>query len=650
MCGIFGIVGHGTFAPEALHRCFRHRGPDSEGLWEAPGVVLGHNRLAILDLSSNGAQPMRSSSGRYVVTYNGEIYNFAEIREELLKLHGCAFRGTSDTEVLLAAIEQWELDGALQRIDGIFAFGVWDSRENELLLARDRFGVKPLAFGYANGIFWFASDTRFVRALAETPVSRLSPEGLELFLRYGYVPAPYSIYPDTWKLEAGCVARFTKSSCTRRRTYDELRDEGAIRRYWRPDPAGVPLRIDAGEATDELARLLSGAVRSQMVSDVPLGAFLSGGIDSSTIVALMARHATGPVRTFAVGFDDPKYDESGFARGVARHLGVDHHEICCTAERARELIPQLGAVYDEPFGDSSQLPMLLVSRLAREHVTVALSGDGGDELFGGYQRYRWFRSFDRLRSLLPRAARHLAARSIRAVGAKRWQRLSEWNTWLVPRAVPADAAGTSAMTVATLLELRERGKLYELLMNQWPRMLPESALPRDPLSSRRSAVFEGGGSLHARMTRWDMEVYLSDDILTKVDRASMWWGLEARVPFLDRKVVEFVLALPDAVRFAPGSSKSLLRNVLFEMVPRELVDREKQGFNVPIDRWLKGPLREWAESLVPIAGSLLGEQLEGIDIGAQWRAFAQGSGRWNPGLWSALMLASWWENARSQRE
>lgn len=630
-------------SPSRMLQLLRHRGPDSDGVWQSSGVTIGHTRLAILDLSPQGHQPMLSADGRFVLSFNGELYNFREVRNELQRSFNCVFKSSGDTEVLLHALQCWGPQKTLDRIEGIFAFGLWDIHEQRLLLARDRFGIKPLVFGWADGDFFFASDLRVVKELASKKL-RICPDGIRAYLRYGYIPAPFTALQSCYKLPAASSASFDREVLRTPKPYADLLEGEKIVRYWRYD--SVPSRPHIGfeEAQLELEKKLKSSVASQMISDVPLGAFLSGGVDSSLVVSLMTELAPQRIKTFSIGFAESRYNEGPFAAAVARHLGTEHHELTCDGVKAAEVVPQLAAVYDEPFGDSSQIPTLLVSRLAREFVTVVLSGDGGDELFGGYPRYRWAKSFNLLQRLCPSLLRGTAAAAIESIGVRRWQKLFELFPGLVPRAIPIEAAGFSAISAARLLTLNQLSPVYDFLLCLWPRLGMPGSLEVPELRRRLTDVLDREDrDLYDRMTDWDLSVYLCDDILTKVDRASMWFGLEARVPLLSREVVELVSSLPPTIRYSGNPPKRLLRTILDKRVPAKLIDRPKQGFGAPVEVWLKGPLRDWAESMMPRALELFSVYLPEVPLREMWGSYQADKAPWVPAIWSALMLAAWSE-------
>jgi asparagine synthase (glutamine-hydrolysing) len=623
MCGIAGVLKFGGAGTETLQadalamgEALRHRGPDGAGSWvdAAPGIALVHRRLAVLELSELGAQPMESRCGRYVITFNGEIYNFRSLRTELAN-SGHHFRGGSDTEVLLAAVSEWGLERALGRVVGMFAFAVWDRVERKLRLATDRAGEKPLYYGYLGRTFAFGSELSALEALPGG-AGDIDRNALALYLKFGHVPAPCSIYSQVRKLMPGHVL-----------TVDAAGETAGPAPYWNCGSLERAPEIREGEAIDELERLLDDAVKLQTMADVPVGAFLSGGVDSSAVVALMRRHVRR-VRTFTIGFAEPRFDEAGHARAVAQYLGTDHTELRVTARDAMAVIPKLPQLYAEPFADASQIPTFLVSQLARREVTVALSGDGADELFGGYSRYLWTRSFWRAMRGLPRSARRTLAWALERIPAP---------------AVEFPLNAHRLKRIADLISSGGPASLYLKLLSSWS----------DPL-----AVVEGATEVQigfdepapndiAGLTRWmmrfDFAAYLPNDILVKLDRASMGVGLEARAPFLDHRIIEFANRLPLDVKFRNGQGKWLLRQVLDRHVPRRLVDRPKAGFAVPLDRWIRGPLREWAEELLSERSLRAHGYFRVAPIRLKWREHLAGSRNWISPLWTVLAFQAWHE-------
>ncbi len=657
MCGVAGWVQPGGFvdrsdAPCILRRmadAITHRGPDDAGEWLdlAAGLALAHRRLSILDLSPAGHQPMLSAEGRYVLVFNGEIYNHLELRARLER-EGAApmWRGHSDTETLLACLSAWGVEPTLQAAVGMFALALWDRRERVLHLARDRMGEKPIYYGWVGGAFVFASE---LKALREFPgfAGSVDRDALALYLRYNYVPAPYSIYAGIYKLEPGCRLRVgpgaAAPSCV---PSAPLEGEGfALRRWWSLGEVAVAgqreLFSDADGALEHVESRLSDAIGLQSIADVPLGAFLSGGIDSSLVVALMQARATRPVRTFTIGLHESGFDEAIHAREVARHLGTDHTELYVTPEEARAVIPQLPSLYDEPFADSSQIPTFLVSRMAREKVTVALSGDGGDELFGGYNRYFWGSRIWRKVGWLPYPLRRGLARALLARSPRQWDRMADGAARL---GVSVSQLGDKLHKLAGCLGSADRDELYLSLVSSWPDavcMVRGSHRP-ETLLDRRTDWPALAEPEHLMMAL-DALTYLPDDILCKVDRAAMGVSLETRVPFLDHRVVEAAWRLPLALKIRDGQGKWVLRQILYKYVPRELIERPKQGFGIPLGDWLRGPLREWAESLLDEARLEREGYFDPKPIRERWVEHVSGARNWHYSLWSVLMFQAWLE-------
>ena len=648
MCGISGFID-----PAAAHDAERlsviaqsmagtiaHRGPDDADSWVDPeaGIAFGHRRLSIIDLSQHGHQPMRSHSGRYVIAYNGELYNFADIRRELAAL-GHTFAGHSDTEVLLAAIEQWGLVAAISRFTGMFAFAVWDRAQRLLHLVRDRIGEKPLYYGWAGDVFLFGSELKALRAHPRWE-GRIDTDALTLYLRFGYVPAPASIYAGISKLRPGCVLTVSPAGSSR--------DEEPVE-YWSLREAALrgtqnPFAGNEAEATDALESLLSSAVRNQMVADVPLGAFLSGGLDSSTVVALMQAQSSDPVRTFTIGFHETGWNEAEHAKAVARHLGTDHTELYVTPKETMDVVPLLPQMYDEPFADSSQIPTHLVSRLARQHVTVSLSGDGGDELFGGYNRYVAGSRIWRQLAWIPRPARSVAGGAIDMVGASRWDAFGRLAGRVGGSRKVAPRMGEKMLKIATVMRAGGPEAVYKFLISA--SAAPEEFVaggtePRTMLDTPLGWPAVGGFA--EQMMYLDTMTYLPDDILAKVDRASMACSLESRAPFLDHRVVEFAWTLPLHMKIRGTTGKWLLRQVLYRHVPQEIIERPKMGFGIPVGGWLRGPLREWAESLLD-ERRLRDEGF--LNVRAVRQAWTEHlTGRYDRQLllWAVLMFQAWLE-------
>ena len=615
-----------------------HRGPDDGGVWEdiRAGIALGNRRLAIVDLSPEGHQPMRSASGRYVLAFNGEIYNFWMLREEL-EGRGHPFRGHSDTEVMLAAFTEWGIEGALERFNGMFAFALWDREERSLHLARDRMGEKPLYYGRMGDVLLFGSELKALRAHPRFK-GEVSRNALALYLRHNYIPAPYTIYEGIRKLPPGT-----------RLTIDEAGNAPGPVPYWSAKEAaerGVanPFGGSEAEAVDELDGLLRDSIGMRMIADVPLGAFLSGGIDSSTVVALMQAQSDRPVKTFSIGFYEDEYSEADYAKEVARHLGTDHTELYVTPEEAMSVIPKLPTLYDEPFSDSSQIPTYLVSELARRHVTVSLSGDGGDELFAGYNRYFWGRSIWHKIGWVPPALRGAAAGALTAVSPQGWDRIFKRLGPVLPGKVRQRMPGDRLHKLAGVLSVKSPEAMYMSLVSLWQRpdfiVVGGSEPPTTLTDPGRWAELP---DFTQRMMYLDTVTYLPDDILVKVDRASMGVSLEGRIPFLDHRLVEFAWRVPLGMKIKDGKGKWLLRQVLNRYVPKKLIERPKMGFGVPIDAWLRGPLREWAEDLLN-ERRLSGEGFfDPYPIREKWSEHLSGRRNWQYQLWDVLMFEAWLE-------
>lgn len=648
MCGISGFLLTQPTRPRyqlesdvrRMSAAIVHRGPDDDGAWvdESVGIALGHRRLSILDLSAAGHQPMTSPSGRYVMVFNGEIYNFRHLRE---RLEGISeFRGSSDTEVMLAAFDHWGLTPSVAQFNGMFSFAVWDRRERRLTLARDRCGEKPLYYGWSGSTFLFGSE---LKALRSHPAFRgeISRDSLALFMRTGYVPAPYTIYSDVWKLMPGTTLTVQPG---------DDRAYSAPSAYWSVGDAarygiGNPLRLSDSESVKCLDSLLSDAVQTRMVADVPVGAFLSGGIDSTAVAAFMQKSSTRPVRTFTIGFREADFNEASDARIVAKHLGCDHTELYVTPAEAMTVIPRLPQLYDEPFADSSQIPTYLVSQLARQHVTVSLSGDGGDEVFGGYTRYPWANAIRRSTGWLPAAGRRMMASSI---GNQRTRWLLETLFPLLPARLRSAKLADKLQKLALVLPAASAGDMYLTLVSQWQEA---TALVRGARAVS-TTLTERGQWAHLRefihrMMYLDSVTYLPDDILVKLDRASMGVSLESRVPFLDHRLIEFAWQLPLRMKVRRGQTKWLLKQVLYQYVPREMMDRPKNGFGVPLHQWLRGPLRGWAEELLDSDRLRREGFLDPRPIREAWAQHLAGTSNRMPELWNVLMFQAWHEHESS---
>lgn len=644
MCGLAGAFlaepeRRAASAGRQMAGALCHRGPDDEGTWrsDAGTVELVHRRLSILDLSPEGHQPMISASGRYVIAFNGEVYNHLQLRSQL---SGVAWRGHSDTETMLAAVERWGVEGAVGRFVGMFAFALWDRERDELALVRDRLGIKPLYYGFTAAGLLFASELGALRAhpTFDGPIDR---DALHLLLRYNSIPAPHTIYRNVSKVMPGTLLRFRapRRAALQATTYWSGLDIAA-------QGQATPFTGTPEEAVDQLEALLSDAVGMRMLSDVPLGAFLSGGVDSSTVVALMQAQSERPVRTFSIGSPDAGFDEAPYARAVAEHLGTDHTELIVTAQDALDVVPRLASMYDEPFADSSQIPTFLVSELARRSVTVSLSGDGGDELFGGYNRHVWAgRVWNSIR-WMPQPIRAGVAWALTGIAPEAWDRGFEWADGALPAALRHRMPGYKVHKLAGALGARAPMDLYRRLASQW--LNPEHLVVGGSEPPVLPDEVERLDDFTAQMMLADLLRYLPDDILTKVDRASMAVSLEARVPLLDHRIVEFAWTLPMDLKRRDGQSKWVLREVLYRHVPRALIERPKTGFGIPLGDWLRGPLREWAEDLLSEQRLRDEGYFQPEPIREAWTQHQAGTHTWEHPLWTVLMFQAWHERHDKQ--
>jgi asparagine synthase (glutamine-hydrolysing) len=642
MCGIAGFLLDSTAADNPLQILKRmgdsiaYRGPDDSGYFSDPtvGVGLVHRRLSILDLSPAGHQPMSSASGRYVIIFNGEVFNFQEIRAEMGE---APRRGHSDTE-MLEAIERWGLDAAVQRFVGMFAFALWDRSERKLSLVRDRLGIKPLYYGHVGGHFLFASELKPIREFPGFSGS-IDRNVLALYMRHGYVPAPHSIYEGFNKLPPGCIL-----------SIDSAGKEPQIRSYWSAAAAAArglesPVTGTDAEVVEQLHQTLLSAVGLRMIADVPLGAFLSGGIDSSAVVALMQAQSSRPIKTFTIGFHEGGYNEATHAKKVAEHLGTDHTELYVTPEEALNVVPLLPSMYDEPFADASQIPTYLVSKLARTSVTVSLSGDGGDELFGGYTRYLLTKKIWQSLNRVPPAARRMAAGLIHAIPPAAFDTVYSWVQPAIPKTKRLSGVGDKAHKLARLFNADGPGSVYLGALSQCADPAELVLGSKEPDSVTRIIADSASlPTLEEQMMLTDLRSYLPDDILTKVDRASMAVSLEARVPILDHRLVELAWRIPLHMKIRDGVGKWVLRQVLYKYVPQELLERPKMGFGVPIEHWLRGPLREWAEDLLS-EKNLREHQLLNVQaIRTIWSEHLSGRRNWQYLLWNVLGFQDWYRH------
>ena len=636
MCGITGFIDlKRVSSPKQLRDDVRlmadaltHRGPDMEGQWVDPedGLALGFRRLAVIDLTPTGHQPMISADGRFVVVYNGEAYNFTDLRAEL-EATGHKFRGTSDTEIFLEGCVAWGVKATVRRLIGMFAFALWDCREKQLWLGRDRIGIKPLYYGQCDNLFLFGSELKALRA-KDGWQPEIDRNTLAAYFRFNYVPTPHTIYRNIYKLEPGTLLSL------------RLGEKPKLERYWNLSSLVSQDRLltDEEEALEECEALLRDTVKRHLVADVPLGVLLSGGVDSSAVAALMQSESGHSVKSFTVGFENTQFDEAGHAKMVAQHIGTEHHELYLSDARALEIVPNLSELYDEPFADSSALPTWLVAKMAREHVTVALSGDGGDEVFFGYNRYHAAATTWSNARHIPTSIRRIAAATIASIPINSWDNAAR----ILPNSIRPSLTGDKAHKLSSILGETDADGMYRRLVSHWnnPEQLVVNGI--EPIGSawnEARAISDFG----ERMAFLDTKTYLPDDILTKVDRASMAVSLEVRVPLLDHRIVEFAWRLPKQMKLKGNSTKRLLRRILYRHVPRKLVDRPKAGFAVPLDQWLRGPLRNWAEALLDENRLESEGVLNPKPIRRAWNNHLAGRGNKGQALWGVLMFQSWRE-------
>ena len=682
MCGVTGFLSKTWFEQEQTDALLTrmldsiaHRGPDDSGIWSdtTAGIFLGHRRLSVVDTSPAGHQPMCSRCGRYVIVFNGEIYNHLALRKKLVQQYEHQqqkqqrqWQGHSDTETLLACFAAWGVQQSLQDVEGMFALAVWDRQKRQLILARDRMGEKPLYYGWCCGAFIFGSELKALRQYPKFPHT-VARDVLSLYLRYSYIPAPYSIYQDIYKVEPGCMLTVDAACLAHKPAYAPTAEslyEGSkgigwtLQPYWslwslqdqikRIERTDHPENIlNEQEALSLLEARLMESVQLQSAADVPLGAFLSGGIDSSLIAALMQKQAGKPIKTFTIGFEEQGYSEAVYAKAVAQHLRTDHTELYLSAAQAMAVIPQLPTLYDEPFADSSQIPCFLVAQMARQYVTVALSGDGGDELFGGYNRYFWVPQIWKRVSLLPYPLRQQICRLLIAVSG-----LDIWKKIWKKKHFPVVRAGEKMHKLGQRLQgVRNIDDFYLSLLTEWK--TPEDILALTATHEPKNLLTRQGqwpqmDRNEERMMYLDAMTYLPDDIICKVDRAAMGVGLETRVPFLGHRIVELAWQLPLHLKIRDGQGKWALRQILYKYVPQKLIERPKQGFAIPLGDWLRKPLRDWAEHLLdPVRLSAEGYFASEF-IQQKWQEHISGKRHWEHSLWSVLMFQAWLERQKEK--
>ena len=651
MCGIAGIFGQRSsndlldVQVKKMTQTLSHRGPDDSGFWVNKDytLALGHRRLSVLDLSKAGHQPMESSCGRFVMTFNGEIYNHLNIRRELELKHGrLLWRGSSDTETVIEGFSKWGIDETLERMVGMFALAVWDKSKERLYLSRDRIGEKPLYFGWSNGNFVFGSELKAIKSLSGFN-NEIDRDSLCLYLRHCYIPSPRSIYKDIYKLQPGCILDLSLKETLSPPPLSFVSSKLKLRQYWslkdKVEEGKQNMITDGQEASDLLEEALRKSIKLQSIADVPLGCFLSGGIDSSLIASLMQSDSISPVHSYSIGFNESDYDEAIYAKEVAEHLGTKHTELYVSSSDALSVVPKLPNLYDEPFADSSQIPTYLVSKMARDHVTVALSGDAGDELFGGYNRHLLAPSLWSLISFCPQSLRPIFSKAISLFPSSVLNQIGK----VIPGTYKTAFLGHKLHRFADRLDsVMHEDDLYFSLVSEWNNPQKIVLGSKEPISFLRDkSLWPELDSFQERMMFLDTMTYLPDDILVKVDRASMGISLETRAPFLDHRVVELATRIPLNLKINNGKGKQILRKILYKYVPKELIERPKQGFSIPLAEWLRGPLKDWSEDLLSESRLKNEGFFDPSLVRGSWKEHLEGKGNWELGLWSILMFQAW---------
>ena len=646
MCGITGFYSKTSSIFDnvilKMNSAIAHRGPDGNNSWQDKnsGIVFGHQRLSILDLSRAGSQPMLSGSGRFIITYNGEIYNHLEIRKDLKRINSSIkWKSNSDTETLLEALEFWGIEKTLNKIIGMFAFGIWDKKYRILTLARDRMGEKPLYFGWQgkgnNKVFLFGSELKALKVHPEFN-SEISRNAISLQLRHNYIPDPYSIYKDIYKLLPGHYLQLKENELKK-----NLLPNPKV--YWSLIESAIygnsnQLPLNKNNIQNDLEKRLQSSVKKQMISDAPLGAFLSGGIDSSTVVAMMQSQSNHNIKTFTIGFSEDDYNEAHDAKKIAKHLGTDHTELYCSSKTALEVIPKLPTIYDEPFSDSSQIPTFILSQLTKQHVKVALSGDGGDELFCGYNRYistnKWSKTFNSIPIPLRKILSHL----LKSISQNNWNYLSK----ILPGLNENTNLGHKIHKGANALEANTLSDLYYILSSKWqnPNAIVIGSKEQETSLTKFKPELSSLNN-HQKMMVIDLITYLPNDILVKVDRASMASSLESRMPFLDHELIEYVWKIPHSLKYKNGQGKWILKKILNNYVPKDLTERPKKGFGIPLDSWLRGPLKDWSENLLNEKRLSQEGYFNPKLIRDKWNEHLSNKKNWQHDLWNVLMFQAW---------